>query len=126
MPGAAGVANPSPAQSGKKPKSFVPQAGLTEHVTRLLESIQRGLYDRALKFREEHTWDAKDYGELKEIVEKGFARCWWAGSREDEEKIQEETKATIRVIPLEQPGGKGKCVYTGKEAEKIAYFAKAY
>jgi prolyl-tRNA synthetase len=113
-------------EGGRKPKSFVPQAGLTEHIVKLLDDIQKGLFQKALKFREEHTWDAKDYGELKEIVEKGFARCWWAGSREDEEKIQEETKATIRVIPLEQPGGKGKCVYTGKESETIAYFAKAY
>jgi prolyl-tRNA synthetase len=53
-------------------------------------------------------------------------RCWWAGSREDEDKIQEETKATIRIIPIDQPGGKGKCVYTDKEADKMAVFARAY
>jgi len=114
------------APEGKKPKSFVSQAGLTEHVTRLMDQIQQGLYQRALKFREEHTFDAKNYDELKERVEQGFVRCWWAGSREDEETIQEETKATIRVIPNDQPGGKGKCVYTGKEADKIAVFARAY
>jgi len=111
---------------GKKTKSFVPQAGLIEHVTRLLDQMQQGLYQRALQFREAHTFEAKTYDELKERVEQGFVRCWWGGSREDEEKIQEETKATIRVIPIEQPGGKGKCVYTGKEADQVAVFARAY
>jgi len=114
------------ATEGRKTKSFVPQAGLTEHIMRLMDQIQQGLYQRALKFREEHTFDAKNYDELKERVEQGFVRCWWAGSCEDEEKIQEETKATIRVIPIDQPGGKGKCVYTGNEADKVAVFARAY
>lgn len=111
---------------GKKPKSFVPQAGLIEHVTGLMDQIQQALYQRALKFCEEHTFVAKNYNELKERVERGFVRCCWAGSREDEEKIQEETKATIRVIPIAQPGGKGKCIYTGQEADKVAIFARAY
>jgi len=114
------------APEGKKPKSFVPQAGLTGHVTRLMDQIQQGLYERALKLRRERTFEAKNYDELKERVEQGFVRCWWAGSREDEEKIQEETKATIRVIPIDQPGGKGQCVYTGKAADKVAIFARAY
>jgi prolyl-tRNA synthetase len=119
----------APAQGGKPaktPKSFVPQAGLTEHVMGLLDQMQSGLFQRALKFREEHTFEASDYEELKERVEKGFVWAWWAGSREDEERIQEETKATIRCIPLDQPGGTGKCVYTGKEAITRAVFAKAY
>jgi len=111
---------------GRKPKQFVPQAGLGEHIATMLERIQQALYQGALKFREEHTFEAKDYGELKQAIEKGFARAWWAGSREDEERIQEETKATIRVLPLDQPGGTGKCVYTGKEARQIAIFARAY
>jgi prolyl-tRNA synthetase len=120
------IALDSSAHEGKKPKSFVPQAGLTEHVTMLMDQIQQRLYQHALKFREEHTFEAKNYDELKERVEQGFVRCWWAGSREDEERIQQKTKATIRVIPIDQPGGKGKCVYTGKEADKVAMFAKAY
>jgi len=110
----------------KQGKSFIPQQGLTEHLEGLLTSIQQALYDRALKFREEHTYEASSYDELKERVEKGFVRAYWAGSRQDEEKIQEETGATIRVIPLEQPGTSGKCVYTGKEASQIAVFARAY
>ena len=53
-------------------------------------------------------------------------RCWWAGSGQDEDTIQEETKATVRVLLPDQAGGTGKCVYTGKPAEKIAIFARAY
>ena len=111
---------------GKQGKSFVPQQGLTEHLEGLLANIQQSLYDRALKFREEHTYEAMNYEELKQGMEKGFVRAYWAGSRQDEEKIQEETGATIRVIPLEQPGTLGTCVYTGKAASKIAVFARAY
>jgi prolyl-tRNA synthetase len=111
---------------GKKPKQFLPQAGLKQQIESLLTEIQRSMFERALRFREEHTYDANNYDELKEGVEKGFVRAYWAGSREDEERIQEETKATIRVLPLEQPGGKGKCVYTGKEATQVAIFARAY
>ncbi len=128
-----GAADPSGQGAGaagavekKKPKSFVPQAGLTQHVLKLLDDIQSGLFQKALQFRKDHTYEARDYEELKQGIEKGFVRAWWAGSREDEEKIQEETKATIRCIPLEQPGGTGKCCYTGEPADKIAIFAKAY
>ena len=111
---------------GKKPKQFLPQAGLSEQLSQMLDRMQQALYQRALKFREALTYDAKNYDELKQAVEKGFVRAWWAGSREDEEKIQEETGATIRCLPLDQPGGVGKCVYTGKEAKQIAIFARAY
>jgi prolyl-tRNA synthetase len=111
---------------GKEGKSFVPQEGLTLRLQQLLTEIQQSLYDRALRFRQEHTYDASDYSELKSAVEKGFVRAYWAGSREDEEKIQDETGATIRVIPLDQSGTQGKCVYTGKKAEKVAIFARAY
>jgi prolyl-tRNA synthetase len=111
---------------GKTPKQFLPQAGLTAQLESLLAEMQQFMFDRALRFRQEHTYEAKNYHELKQAVEQGFVRAWWAGSREDEEKIQEETKATIRVLPLDQPGGTGKCVYTGKEADRIAIFARAY
>jgi prolyl-tRNA synthetase len=111
---------------GKKQKQFLPQAGLLQEIESLLAEIQRSLFDRALRFRDEHTYEARNYDELKQAVEKGFVRAYWAGSRQDEEKIQEETKATIRVIPLQQPDDRGKCVYTGKEAKQIAVFARAY
>jgi prolyl-tRNA synthetase len=111
---------------GKEGKSFVPQDGLTRRLQQLLDEIQQSLYDRALRFREEHTYEASDYTQLKQGVEKGFVRAYWAGSRKDEEKIQDETGATIRVIPLDQSVTRGNCVYTGKDAEKIAIFARAY
>jgi prolyl-tRNA synthetase len=111
---------------GKEGKAFVPQQGLAERVETLLAEIQQSLYDRALRFREEHTYTASNYEELKERVEKGFVHCFWAGSREDEEKIQEETGATIRVIPLDQPENSGKCVYTGRETQRTVVFARAY
>ena len=104
----------------------MPQAGLGDHLVQTLERIQSALFERALRFRKEHTYEARNYDELKEGIEKGFVRAYWAGSREDEEKIQQETKATIRCLPLEQPGTSGKCVYTGKDAQKIAIFARAY
>jgi prolyl-tRNA synthetase len=113
---------------GREGKSFLSQEGLLPKIELLLAEIQQALYDRALHFREEHTYSASNYEELKQGVEKGFVRCYWAGSRQDEERIHEETGATIRVLPLDDPGkGKpGKCVYTGKETERIAVFARAY
>jgi prolyl-tRNA synthetase len=111
---------------GKAGKSFVPQAGLIEHLEQLLADIQQSLYDRALKFRADHTADVSTYDELKAQVETGFARAYWAGTTDDEKRIQDEVKATIRCIPLEQPGTTGKCVYTGKETSQQVIFARAY
>jgi len=111
---------------GKAGKSFVPQEGLTERLEALLAEIQQALYDRALAFRAERTADVNSYEELKQQVERGFARCYWAGSDEDEKRIQDETRATIRCIPLDQLGVPGTCVYTGKEATQQVIFARAY
>ncbi len=111
---------------GKAGKSFVPQEGLTERLEALLAEIQQALYDRALAFRAERTADVNSYEELKQQVERGFARCYWAGSDEDEKRIQDETRATIRCIPLDQSGVPGTCVYTGKEATQQVIFARAY
>ncbi len=113
-------------QPGREGKSFVPQDGLTDRLTALLEEIQQALYRRALTFREEHTADVATYDELKQQVERGFARCYWAGTTEDEKRIQEETRATIRCIPLDQPQQAGRCVYTGKETTQQVIFARAY
>jgi prolyl-tRNA synthetase len=111
---------------GKAGKSFVPQEGLTERVDSLLAEIQQSLYDRALAFRAERTADISSYDELKQQVERGFARCYWAGSDADEKVIQDETRATIRCIPLDQPGSAGRCFYTGKETTQQVIFARAY
>jgi prolyl-tRNA synthetase len=111
---------------GREGKSFVPQQGLVERILALLEEIQGGLFERALKFREERTADVATYDELKAQIERGFARAYWAGSTEDEKRIQDETRATIRCIPLDQPGTAGACVYTGRETTQQVIFARAY
>jgi len=108
-------------------KEFVRFDMIADTVEYLESDIQQMLYERAQKFRDENTHTVKDYAELKEVVDKGgFAKGWWAGSSADEEVIQTETKATIRCIPFRQPGGQGRCLYTGQPADKIAIFAKAY
>jgi prolyl-tRNA synthetase len=111
---------------GKAGKSFLSQDGLTERLEELLAEFQQGLYDRALRFREEHTFEASTYAELKEGVERGFVRCYWAGTTADEQRVQDETRATIRVIPLEQPDRAGRCALTGKETTQQVIFARAY
>jgi prolyl-tRNA synthetase len=111
---------------GKEGKAFVPQAGLTDAVSALLVEIQKALFDRALAFREANTFEPKDYGELKEIVEKGFAFAYWCGSAACEDKVKEDTKATLRCIPLEQNAGPGRCLVCNEPAAEKAYFAKAY
>jgi prolyl-tRNA synthetase len=111
---------------GREGKSFVPQEGLTERIVALLDEIQVALYQRALDFRAAHTKTVSSYDELKAQIETGFAWCWWAGSDADERRIQEETRATIRCIPIEQPGGSGTCFYTGKPATTMVVFARAY
>lgn len=111
---------------GREGKSFVPQEGLTERIVALLEEIQAALYQRAVAFKESHTRTVSTYAELKEAIETGFAYCWWAGDSDDEKRIKEETRATIRCIPLDQPGGTGTCVYTGKPATKMVVFARSY
>jgi len=111
---------------GKEGKSFVPQAGLAEAVVQTLATIQKALYERALNFRESNTANPRDYGEFKSSVEKGFAYSFWCGSGQCEKSIKDETKATLRCIPLEQSGEEGACIYCGKPSKKKAYFAKAY
>jgi len=111
---------------GKEGKAFVPQQGIAVAVSQLLVEIQKALYDRALEFRKSRTVEPVDYGELKKAVESGFALAWWCGGGSCEEKIKEETKATMRCIPLEQAGGSGKCVYCGQPAREKAIFARAY
>jgi prolyl-tRNA synthetase len=111
---------------GKEGKSFVPQEQLAEAVPALLVTIQRSLYERALVLRNQNTSEPANYEDFKAAVEKGFAFCWWCGSGDCEQHIKEETKATIRCLPLEQPGGTGSCIYCGKPGADKAYFAKAY
>ena len=111
---------------GREGKSFVPQADLSRTVGLLLSEIQQSLLERAAAFRDSHIHDPKNYGELREVVADGWAFSWCCGDKECEAKVKEDTKATPRCIPLDQPGGKGKCIVCGKEAERKVYFARAY
>jgi prolyl-tRNA synthetase len=111
---------------GKEGKSFVPQEGLADAVKTMLAEIQQALFDRALAFRKSNTVEPKDYGEFKTAVERGFALAHWCGSEGCEGKIKEETKATLRCIPLEQSGEPGKCIFCGHASKEKAIFAKAY
>jgi prolyl-tRNA synthetase len=111
---------------GKEGKSFVSQQGIAAAASDLLREIQQSLYDRALEFRKAHTIEPADYGEFKKAVETGFAFAWWCGSAECEAKIKEETKATMRCIPLEQPAGTGQCILCGRPSREKGIFARAY
>ena len=111
---------------GREGKSFVPQAGIVDAARSILAAIQADMLQRATEFRDANTREPKSYAEFKAIVEDGFARAWWCGERQCEAEIKEETKATTRCIPLEQPGGSGVCIHCGQPATEIAIFAKAY
>ncbi len=111
---------------GKAGKAVAPQAGLLDRVRETLDTIQADMYRAALAFRDANIHSPTHYADFKAVVEDGFARVWWAGSDADELKVKEETKATLRCIPMDQPGGAGVCFYTGKPAKEMAIFARAY
>ncbi len=97
-------------------------------VKNLLDQIQKKLYYRALDFRENNTHVANTWEEFKDIIDRkgGFVLAHWDGTAETEEKIKEETKATIRTIPLDARPETGKCIYSGKPSQKRVVFARAY
>jgi prolyl-tRNA synthetase len=117
------------ARRDTREKSFVPMEGLAPHVETLLVEIQKALFDRALKFREEHTAETDDYARFKEIMEgrPGFVISPWCGSAACEAAVKTETQATIRNIPFISPPATGKsCLKCGQPALVHAWFAKSY
>ncbi|HLS12725.1 MAG TPA: proline--tRNA ligase [Flavobacteriaceae bacterium] len=98
------------------------------YIQNVLEEMQTGLFDRALKYREEHTTKVDSYEEFKEVLEVkgGFVVAHWDGTAETEALIQEETKATIRCIPLDAEEEEGVCIRTGKPSARRVVFARAY
>lgn len=111
---------------GREGKTTASWEGLSESVQKLLTEIQQAMFLRAKDFRDRHMHDPSDYAAFREDVEDGFALSWWCGGSACEEKVKEDTKATIRCIPLEQPGGKGRCIVCGGESAQKAVFGKAY
>jgi len=111
-------------------KEALAQESLGEKVTEILGQIQKNMFEMALDFRKENTREVNDYEEFKSVMEskRGFIKSLWCGDSSCEEKIKEDTMATIRVIPLEQNKEKerGKCICCQKPSKYLAYFARAY
>ena len=108
-------------------KESRPLEGVVEHIKSLLEEIQANIFERALKFREDNTFKVDTWDQFKEQIERGgFISAHWDGTGETEEKIKDETKATIRCIPLDAPEEDGKCVFTGAPSKRRVIFARAY
>ncbi|MBU0690306.1 proline--tRNA ligase [bacterium] len=109
-------------------KVVLPLDKAAAELPRILETIQRELFDRAQARITENTKELNSYDEFKDYMaaDEGFALVHWAGDMEDEKRVQEETKATHRVIPIEGAKEKGKCMLTGKESGQRVIFAKAY
>ncbi|MEA2105501.1 MAG: proline--tRNA ligase [Bacteroidota bacterium] len=109
-------------------KETISQDAIEDYVDNLLKEIQQDIYKKALKFRNENTFKADTYEEFKDIMNNngGFVLAHWDGTSETEQKIKEETKATIRCIPFNTTEEEGKCIYSGKPSKQRALFAKAY
>jgi prolyl-tRNA synthetase len=109
-------------------KKVYPVDQITDVVVNLLDEIQKNIFNKALKYQEEHTYKTDSYEEFKEILDTkgGFILAHWDGTSETEELIKEETKATIRCIPFDAPEEAGKCIRTGKPSNKRVVFARAY
>ena len=111
----------------EKAKNAVKIKDVVKEVNKTLEIIQDNLFKKAKKFLKENTKIAKNYDEFKNFVkEGGFIKACWCGKEHCEEQIKLETSATIRVIPIKKEKIFSNCVYCGKKAKEVAYFAKAY
>lgn len=116
------------ARRDTKEKQVMKAADAVREIPKLLEDIQKNIYARALKFRTEKTTSVETFEEFKNVLDGkgGFVLAHWDGSPETETKIKEETKATVRCIPLEAKEESGKCVYSGKPSNRRVLFARAY
>jgi len=108
-------------------KSSVTQYEAISHMTGLLDQIQTNIYNKALSYRTENTYQANSWEEFKQLLEQGgFISAHWDGDPETEARIKEETKATIRCIPLDSEEEEGSCILTGKPSPRRVLFARAY
>jgi prolyl-tRNA synthetase len=116
----------APGKDGKQ--MGVPLAGAAAHIDKLLRDMQRSLFERARAYRDKCTCEVNSWDEFKQKIEDpgGFLWAHWDGTRETEDKIAGETKATIRCIPFNRSKEQGKCVLTGQPSEGRVVFAKAY
>jgi proline--tRNA ligase len=109
-------------------KETQPIAGVENYIHQLLTKIQEDIYQRALNFRNENITKVDTYEEFKKVLEEkgGFIAAHWDGTEEEEERIKEETKATIRCIPLDAVEEDGVSLISGKPSKRRVLFAKAY
>jgi prolyl-tRNA synthetase len=109
-------------------KETIPIDKVYEHIPKLLDEIQTNIYNKALKFRKENTFYIDSWDEFLKVLDNpgGFIMAHWDGTAETEEKIKEESKATIRCIPFDSPEESGKCVYSGKPSGRRVLFARSY
>ncbi|MBO7261266.1 MAG: proline--tRNA ligase [Bacteroidaceae bacterium] len=108
-------------------KETLPFEGIDEKIETLLDEIQQNIFQKALDYRKERTFEVDTYEEFKEKIEAGcFVLAHWDGTAETEAKIKEETKATIRCLPLDYESGPGNCIYTGNPSKGRVLFARSY
>ncbi len=116
------------ARRDTKEKKTVALEGIVEYIEQLLEEIQQNIYNKALAFRVANTHKVDDYAEFKKVLDEkgGFILAHWDGTSQTEERIKEETKATIRCIPYNAPEEAGTCILTGNPSKQRVLFARAY
>lgn len=109
-------------------KEVVSMGNIDQYIEDLLKDIQKSIFNKALKFREEKTTKADTWDEFLDVLKNkgGFISAHWDGTKETEQKIKDETKATIRCIPLDAVEEEGTCIYSGKPSKKRVLFAIAY
>jgi prolyl-tRNA synthetase len=116
------------ARRDTKEKTTVSMDGLADYIKNLLEDIQQNIYNKALAFRNENIREANSWEEFVELLDTkaGFISAHWDGTEETENKIKEQTKATIRCIPIDNKLEDGLCVFTGNASTQRVLFARAY
>jgi len=111
---------------GREGKSSIEIKDLKHQIPAILDDIHDNLLAKATKFRDDHTYKPKDYDEFRSLVNSGWLFSYWCGDKTCELKIKEDTKATLRCIPLDQNNPGGKCIYCGKDTKQKVYFSRAY
>ncbi len=116
------------ARRDTKEKQTISLNGIADYLKNLLNEIQQNIYDRALTFRNENITEADTFDEMVKLLDEkgGFISAHWDGTEETEEKIKEQTKATIRCIPLDNRQEEGVCIFSGKPSKERVLFARAY
>jgi len=112
--------------TGKQGKSIQSQNQISNQVDEALRTIQKSLYNRAVDFRDANTKDPKTYDEFIQVVKNGWAYSWWCERDECELQVKEDTKATTRCVPIDQPGEQGACIVCNRPAKNRVYFARSY